>query len=1004
MRPVVATCDTGRWAYGDVSSVHVLNGMSVLEQVSPQYTHNITIFPAAFQATSATQSAVVLVGQNYTLSYYAGGSGSLTVQINGATIASHPLGGFGTYSVQVGPFASPNLAVVFTTTGDGALGPPQLKLTGDDLCFTCIDNYWCNGNTINFCPLNTLSHTGAQAQSGCYCQPGYYSLHGDSPCTICPMNHYCEGGQAKSFCPPGTQSELGSVLSQCTTCAPGVVCFGGTVGTCPAFSNSTAGADSISQDCACNPGYYGAPESCQICEPGFYCPGGADKFACTEHATSATGSIAASQCFCDRGYIGLANAVCTGCPEGSWCWTGIENTCPSHMWSPALSSYQVNCTCEKGYTGSDGGPCTECGVGHYKDVRGPSQCTACSVGTHSNAIAAIAVSTCVACGSGYYNPFQGQQDCTACAAGSSQGQVGRTSCTTCLAGTWAEAAAASCTNCLAGTASATAGAVSIDTCVSCGGGQYAVTAATSCTNCGFCSAWSWPLSNHLYPGTLTKKVNIGAGVTMNNGMMSAVVSATKVAISNTNNGLYWYNPSTNAVVHSGIYGPTPAMMWALAADADSVFIIQNMVHEYDAASGSLVRSYTSLSAKGVAVNGNTVWVAQSESLRSYNRGDGSQLASYQLPSGISSASYKICITPSGKLFGIGTYPFGFRSFQGGAWSDRISSGAGMSTCSVSSDGSVLVIAGSGGGWAYNIDSGSLYVLDDNPANQYNGGVAIQQGLNWNVVLTGYNGVYGEVMNGVHASTCGPGLFSDQPALPSESQCTVCPAGSVCGDGTSIGSCTPGTYSKATGLRTQGQCKVCDAGYFCPGGDLVEMCPVGSLSVATGLSFSGECAPCPADSYCPNATTVLTCPAHTHASARSHDLADCICDRGFQCQLVKVVHAQVTLPITAEEFTPELQARYIAAVAASAGVSPDQVTIVSIFNGAALGGGNRRLLGVSGETVEVHLNIYGADHHTALDKLDHQLHARGLKKPVARHVTLHREVVKARKVADAVALK
>ena len=234
-------------------------------------------------------------------------------------------------------------------------------------------------------------------------------------------------------------------------------------------------------------------------------------------------------------------------------------------------------------------------------------------------------------------------------------------------------------------------------------------------------------------------------------------------------------------------------------------------------------------------------------------------------------------------------------------------------------------------------------------------------------------------------------ISTPTVLHAASTCSLCPSGSICDGG--VSRCAPGTYSMAQGLHSQSQCATCPPGYFCTGGADLELCATGAYSVAHNLSSA--CPPCPANSYCPNATTIDACPNHTTSAARSTDLSQCLCIPGYQCQLVKVVHAEVTLPFNLSTFTAELQAKYIAAVAAAAGVDPSQVQIVSITDLST--GGNRRILGFH-PTILVHTNIYQSKHeaepHRALDSLAHHLVRGGMPQHRgAVHVTTHREVLR-----------
>jgi len=105
-----------------------------------------------------------------------------------------------------------------------------------------------------------------------------------------------------------------------------------------------------------------------------------------------------------------------------------------------------------------------------------------------------------------------------------------------------------------------------------------------------------------------------------------------------------------------------------------------------------------------------------------------------------------------------------------------------------------------------------------------------------------------------------------------------------------------------------------------------------------------------------------------------------------------VHAEITLPITILEFE-DLRQAYINAVAAAAGVGPDQVIIVSVTSRSA--SGLRRLLSRS-EFAEVHTSIYGSKHVAhpllALTMLQRHLVIRGLPRHESNmRIILHSEV-------------
>jgi hypothetical protein len=225
---------------------------------------------------------------------------------------------------------------------------------------------------------------------------------------------------------------------------------------------------------------------------------------------------------------------------------------------------------------------------------------------------------------------------------------------------------------------------------------------------------------------------------------------------------------------------------------------------------------------------------------------------------------------------------------------------------------------------------------------------------------------------------------------------VCPAGSLCPGGANITTCHAGTFSVSTGLREQGQCSPCPAGYFCLGGTDQELCPLGSYSLTAGLSTPTACSACPQGFYCTNTTVILACPSNTNSPAGSSDLGSCSCNAGYKCQITKVVHAEVTLPISVSEFAT-LQSAYRLAVAAAAGVDPSQIVIVSVTSVSP--SGNRRLLSDRTFT-EVHTSIYNSKYnaspHKALVTLNTHLARAGLQHSGVR-VTLHEEVQKANRI-------
>ena len=158
--------------------------------------------------------------------------------------------------------------------------------------------------------------------------------------------------------------------------------------------------------------------------------------------------------------------------------------------------------------------------------------------------------------------------------------------------------------------------------------------------------------------------------------------------------------------------------------------------------------------------------------------------------------------------------------------------------------------------------------------------------------------------------CPPGTYRAFGQLV----CTACPLGQACATGglAAGANCSAGTYANATGLSA------CIA------------CPVGTYSNATGRS--AVCPACPVGAYCPAPTQALACPVNTNSSAGAANLLGCICNPGFVCGYYKTITVTFTVAnVSLADFTRDadgVQTRFLASVAAAAGVDVASVSLVS----------------------------------------------------------------------------
>jgi hypothetical protein len=347
---------------------------------------------------------------------------------------------------------------------------------------------------------------------------------------------------------------------------------------------------------------------------------------------------------------------------------------------------------------------------------------------------------------------------------------------------------------------------------------------------------------------------------------------------------------------------------------------------------------------------NVIWIVQYDGIRKVNPLSTETLRTFPLAGG-----QQLCMHPAypEDLFVTGSFGLSRLDRTSGAATPLVTD-TPFALCAFTPDGSFLILTAPATleVIAYSLPDdksikllahalvSSMIVPDDQTITLVTQGPAIQ-----NVTFTTRD-----------ANDCPPSRYSLYSGLQLESQCELCPAGSVCSSGSNITLCEPGTYSTVPGLRNLQQCITCPAGYYCPGGPDILPCPLGTYTLATGLSRSTECPLCTAGYVCPTATDSVMCPINTHSEPGSSDLSECFCDAGSACLYARVVHMQLVLPISRAEFTPELQERYIEAIARAAQVPTANVRIVAI---AEVVSSRRSIMPGS---IEIHTTIYNCEGH------------------------------------------
>jgi hypothetical protein len=424
---------------------------------------------------------------------------------------------------------------------------------------------------------------------------------------------------------------------------------------------------------------------------------------------------------------------------------------------------------------------------------------------------------------------------------------------------------------------------------------------------------------------------------------------------------------------------------APSALGNFIYVVQGAyAYRVDMDMGSWDTVYPSSLASCIVEDGLVVWIAQPDGLRALD--PVSTAVSKTFP--IIGSSY-VCLHTSypDDLFVAGTFGLKRVSKATGASTLLDSSKGPYTHCSFTPDGNFIVLSQTTAKevWTYSVFDGRLTQIVNNAI--ITDVITDSVSLTLGVQTLGISRVGYDIKD---SSTCSPGKYSAYSGLQLESQCDVCPAGSLCPGGANITQCAPGTYSLVTGNREQAQCLSCPAGYYCTGGNAITVCPLGTYQPNTGVSSLEGCPPCEAGSFCVNTTSQEVCPPNTMSTAGADDLGKCICNAGYKCVVVKVVHAEIVLPITAAQFDSAMQAQYIQALALAAGVSPSDVHIVSVQQVSLSSG--RRLLEFGSEAIEVHTSIYQAKRDDIAD-LNAHLMSHGLPPHRGFKVSIHSEIVK-----------
>jgi len=309
------------------------------------------------------------------------------------------------------------------------------------------------------CPCGYGRYKDAIGSTNCICVPGSIEEFKGGPCLSCAPGKYQVSETTCADCPEHSDTPFDGAISvfDCK-------CVGGRYmhqdnesrlfqcESCPEFSRSEAGSESIA-DCACLQGSYfwdvGICLSCPpnafsstlstriedcYCNSGYFLQATTSEYeciTCPPNSYSDTHSDTVFQCFCNLGFIGPPGGPCVACPSGTYQdQYGVANAscvpCPADTTSPYNASTKpTDCKCVQHYSGPDYGPCLPCEVGKFNYKGGSAPCSKCGVG------ALVQAGGVCRCMEGYSGPDDGV--CIECAAGKFKDTLGSAPCLDCSA-------------------------------------------------------------------------------------------------------------------------------------------------------------------------------------------------------------------------------------------------------------------------------------------------------------------------------------------------------------------------------------------------------------------------------------------------------------------------------------------------------------------------------------------------------------------------------------------
>lgn len=747
---------------------------------------------------------------------------------------------------------------------------PSTGASSSSDCLVCPAGYYCLSGVYRpsgTCAAGYTCPAGSSSPQTSPCSAGTYRAADDPfvgraslSCTTCPAGYYCVAGSSSPVaCDIGYYSTTGS--GACTICPAGSYC--GDLATAPV---------------SCGVGYFSGSgaDSCLDCPIGYYC----------DSSTTTMSSLSSNQC--GNGFLCNSTAMNhtpshpdDSCPTGQYCLNGIPYSCPPGTYNPDLAgTSSSDCqTVEAGkYVINSGAssPDGDCSP-HYYCPAGSTASTQirCPPHTYNDDYGGSSVSSCSLCEAGTHciNRYDwrngkyilvlGREDCPAgfyCPGGVLMGAVDFH---------WEVVVP-----CPRGTYQPYLKKSSVDDCLTCPEGQYCDSPGLSqptgeCDSGYVCEAGSTSSmpetavcseGGYCPQGTTSKEsCNPGTFNDLPGGQTAKDCKDCPVgyycsgsdspsATGECSAGYY----CTGAARTAHQYITFPGYYSLAGASAQTACDPTTYAPGYGQADACLACPggfYCPLSAVSVPTVSPAGYYSEegSETPVSCSAGTFSPLTSRS-----SSAACRSC-TP-GKYCN-----------TAGATAESGDCDAG-SVClfgSQTSSHEALSTRGAPCYAGFYCPSGSSTMFPC-PSGTYN---TLTKMSDSSACMACPAGSYCTQMSqSAVTGVCSEGFFCSGGDFEPMSAASICPAGSYCPEGSSAAiTCPSGTYSSSVGSAT---CQTCPAGYICgtgtsdpysvpcpvgyycaSGSSTASACPTGTFSSRTTLNSVYECTPCTAGMYC-----------------------------------------------------------------------------------------------------------------------------------------------------------